>query len=131
MISATKDGGKTWKRQTIGDDCAIHMVPNLALDSVTGTLHVAWYDTSGAPGRFAHATCTVGAAKCTQVGAINTVAFAALSTVRHGAKWIGEYESLIVDERRRVLHAIWAQPVAEDGAIVSRIFHSQAKLPLR
>src|SRR5262249_55690447 len=64
VIAATRDAGKTWTRRTIGDGCAIHMVPNLALDPTTGTLHVAWYDSAGAPGRFAHAACAIGAAKC-------------------------------------------------------------------
>jgi hypothetical protein len=127
VIAASKDGGKTWKRTTIGDRCAIHMVPNLALDPRTGTLHLAYYDSEGAP-RFAHATCTPGAAKCTVKGAINSQPFAALSTERHGSKWIGEYESLLVDDKRRVLHAVWTQPVDEAGTIVSRIFHAQTKL---
>ena len=127
VVAASKDAGKTWSRTTIGDDCAIHMVPNLALDPTTGTLHVAWYDSDGG-GRFAHATCPAGAATCTQWGAINTLPFAALSTVRHGARWIGEYESLLLDDKRRLLHAVWTQPVAEDGKIVARIFHAVAKL---
>jgi hypothetical protein len=127
VVAASKDAGKTWTRTTIGDRCAIHMVPNLALDSITGTLHVAWYDSDGG-GRFAHATCPVGAATCTAWGAINSVPFAALSTVRHGAKWVGEYESLVVDEKRGVLHAVWAQPVDDGGKVVARIFHAQAKL---
>ena len=92
-----------------------------------GNLHVAYYDSEGAP-RFAHATCTPGAAKCTVKGAINSVPFAALSTERHGSKWIGEYESLLIDARHRILHAVWAQPVDEHGAIVARIFHARAKL---
>jgi hypothetical protein len=131
VLAATKDGGKTWVRQTIGDDCAIHMVPNLALDPTTGTLHVAWYDSAGAPGRFAHAVCAPGLTKCTPQGAINSLPFAALSTERHGAKWIGEYEALVVDDARRVLHAFWTQPVAEGDRVVSRIFHAGMKLPRR
>jgi hypothetical protein len=131
VIAATKDRGKTWSRTRIGDEpaCAIHMVPNLALDPTTGMLHVAWYDSRGP--RFAHAVCSPGAAVCRQVGRINDVPFAALSTVRYGAKWIGEYESLVVDNARRTLHAVWAQPVDEAGTIVTRIFHAKAKLPLR
>src|SRR5207237_194411 len=107
--------GKTWTHQTIGDGCAIHMVPNLALDPTTGTLHVAYYDS--APARFAHTTCTPGLVKCTALGAINSQPFAALSTVRHGSKWIGEYESLLVDDKRRVLHALWSQPVTEGDKV--------------
>jgi photosystem II stability/assembly factor-like uncharacterized protein len=126
VLAATKDNGKTWTHQTIGDGCAIHMVPNLAIDAATGTLHVAYYDS--APSRFAHTTCAPGLAKCTPQGAINSLPFAALSTVRHGSKWIGEYESLVVDDKRHVLHALWSQPVAEGDKIVSRVFHASAKL---
>jgi hypothetical protein len=133
VVLASKDAGKTWKRTRIGDapSCAIHMVPNIALDPTTGTLHVAWYDNRGDKGRFAHATCSVGAAKCTEAGPINDVPFAALSTERHGPTWIGEYEALVIDARRRTLHAVWSQPIDESGKIVSRIFHAAAKLPKR
>jgi len=129
VVAASKDQGKTWKRTRIGDDpaCAIHMVPNLALDPKTGLLHVAWYDSRGP--RYAHAVCTPGAATCKQVGRINDVPFAALSTVRHGAKWVGEYEALVVDNARRILHATWSQPVDENGKTVTRVFHARAKLP--
>jgi len=133
VLAASKDGGRTWKRSRIGDDppCAIHMVPNLALDPRTGTLHLAWYDSRGEQPRFAHATCTPGLAKCTQLGRINDVPFATLSTVRDNATWIGDYETLIVDDKRRMLHAVWTQPVEEAGKVVSRVFHAKAKLPLR
>ena len=128
VIASTKDAGKTWTRTRIGDDCALHMVPNLALDPTTGTLHVAWYDSEGG-GRFAHATCIPGT--CTLQGAIATVPFAALSTGRYGASWVGDYESLVIDDKRRILHAVWAEPVSEGATVVSRIFHAQAKLPKR
>lgn len=128
VIAASKDRGKTWKRTRIGDDCAIHMVPNLALDPVTGLLHVAWYDSRGTVGRFAHASCKPGATACTQRGAISDQPFAALSTMRHGSKWIGEYQTLLVDAKRRKLHAVWTQPVDENGKIVARIFHAAGRL---
>jgi hypothetical protein len=133
VLAGSKDSGKTWTRTRLGDDppCALHMVPNLALDPRTGTLHVAWYDTRGDHGRFAHAACTPGLAKCTQLGRINDVPFAALTTVRNNATWIGDYETLLVDDKRRLLHAVWTQPVAEAGKIVSRVFHAQSKLPPR
>lgn len=133
VVLASKDAGKTWKRTRIGDtpSCAIHMVPNIALDPTTGTLHVAWYDNRGDKGRFAHATCSIGAARCTEAGPINDVPFAALSTERHGPTWIGEYEALVIDAKRRTLHAVWSQPIDESGKIVSRIFHAAAKLPKR
>jgi hypothetical protein len=128
VIAATHDGGKTWTRRTLGDGCAIHLVPNLALDPVTGTLHVAYYDNTGVTGRFVHATCTIGAAKCTPAGAINTLPFATLSLGRGGANSVGDRESLFVDAKRRTLHALWAQPVVENDTTVTRVFHASAKL---
>ena len=41
---------------------------------------------------------------------------------------VGDRESLFVDAKRRVLHALWAQPVVENDAIVTRVFHASAKL---
>jgi hypothetical protein len=128
VIAATKDAGKTWTRRTIGDGCAIHAIPNLALDPTTGTLHLAYYDNAGAVGRFVHATCTIGATKCTAWGAINTQPFAALPLGPRSALRLGDRESLFVDAKHRVLHALWTQPVVENGAAVSRIFHAVAKL---
>ncbi len=127
VLAASKDGGKTWTRQRLGDDCAIHMVPSLAVDAATGTVHATWYDTRGGA-RFAHATCTVGLGSCTQVGRINDVPSAALSTVRRAATSIGDTTSLVVDDKRRILHAVWTQPVDEAGKIVVKVFHAKAKL---
>jgi hypothetical protein len=130
-LLATNDFGKTWKRTRIGDDppCAIHMVPNLALDPTTGQLHVAWYDSRGL--RFAHAVCTSGLGLCRQLGRINDQPFAALSTMRAGELAVGDYQSLVVDNTRRVLHAVWTQSVVEQGRPIARIFHAKAKLPVR
>jgi hypothetical protein len=132
VVAATKDAGKTWTRTAIGDGCSIHFVPNLALDPTTGVVHVAWYDTAGAPGRFVHATCASGAATCKVRGAIDSVPFASLSlAASRGARWLGDHESLVVDDADRVLHALWAEPVLEDGRAVTRVFHATAKLPAR
>jgi hypothetical protein len=130
-LVATRDGGKTFVRKSLGDGCAIHMVPNLAVDPTTGTLHVAYYDTSGAPGRFAHATCSSGLTSCAPRGAIDSVPFAGLSTVRHAANALGDYASLVLDNKRRVLHAIWAEPIVDaDGTLAAHLFHASAKLTL-
>lgn len=133
VLAISRDGGSTWTRTKVaGDGCAIHMVPHLALDPRTGALHLAYYDSIGdsvgGAGRFAHASCAPGGTKCTRHGAINSEPFAALSTVRHSPKWIGEYQSLVFDAKRRVLHAVWSQVIDEAGTKVSRIFHSSAKL---
>ncbi|MFN0249177.1 MAG: sialidase family protein [Kofleriaceae bacterium] len=124
MLLASKDAGATWKRTRIGDEpaCAIHMVPQLALDPARGTLHVAWYDNRGG-GRFAHATCTPGAQKCTQHGAINDAPFA-MSAERLTPASIEERATLIVDDKRRTLHAVWAE-VTTGGM---RVQHASAKL---
>ena len=133
VVMASKDNGATWKRTRIGDapGCAIHLIPNLALDPTTGALHVAWYDNRGGTGRFAHATCAAGLTRCTQLGAINDVPFAALTTERHAPRWVGEHAALVIDDKRRTLHAVWTQPVDGGGTTVSRIFHAAAKLPRR
>ena len=132
VLAASKDGGVTWKRTKLaGDGCAIHMVPNLAVDPTTGRLHIAYYDSEGAAGRFVHASCGPGATKCAIAGAINSVPFATLSTARNSSKWVGDSEAIVVDAKRRVLHAVWAQPVDESGKPVARIFHATAKLSKR
>ncbi len=128
MLLSSKDAGATWKRTRIGDDpaCAIHMVPQLALDPTRGTLHLAWYDNRGG-GRFAHASCTPGAQKCTQHGAINDTPFV-LSTERMTPAWIGERATLAVDDKRRTLHAVWAESTVEDGTAIARVRHASARL---
>lgn len=128
VIATTKDAGKTWTRRSLGDGCAWQAVPNLALDALTGTLHVAYYDTAGGPGRFVHATCASGGATCTAWGSINTRPFEPLATGPHAATAPGDYASLVIDDKRRVLHAVWAQPVREDDRVVMRVLHASAKL---
>lgn len=125
VLLASKTKGKTWKRSVIGDGCSIHMVPNLALDATTGTLHVAWYEPRG----FVHAICKPGLASCGQLGAINDLPFAALSLERDAPRSVGDFAALVVDAKRHLLHAVWAQPVDEQGKVVARIFHAQAMLP--
>ena len=60
--------------------------------------------------------------------AINSVPFATLSMTRDVARSVGDVATLLVDDRRRVLHALWAQPVDEAGTPALRIFHAQAQL---
>lgn len=125
VLLASKDKGKTWKRTAIGDGCSLHAVPTLALDPLTGALHVAWYEPRG----FVHSVCRPGLAACTTQGAINDRPFAALSLERDAPRSLGEAAALLIDDRRRTLHAVWTQPVDEGGQVVARIFHAQAKLP--
>ena len=113
VVAASKDKGSTWSRTAIGDGCSTRIVPALAVDPTTGTLHVAWLDNVGG-GRFAHATCAAGAAKCAEQGAIGDPFTLALD----GST--GEHAQLIVDDRRRQLHAVWTQP--------PNLVHAVAKL---
>ena len=128
VIAATRDGGKTWRRTVLGDGCALHLVPNLALDPVTGTLHLAYYDNVGVVGRFVHATCNVGAASCSPWGAINSEPFAALPLGRRTPITIGDRERITLDAKRRVLDVVWAQPVVANATTVVRTFHATARL---
>jgi hypothetical protein len=129
VIAASRDNGATWKRtQVAGDSCSLHMLPALAVDPTTGTLHVAYYDSEGAPGRFVHASCGPGVTKCKVHGAINSTPFTTLSLGRNSSKWVGDYAGLAFDSTRRVLHATWAQTIDENGQPITRIFHAAAKL---
>ena len=129
-IAASKDKGKTWSRtRAVDDGCAMAMVPNLAVDPTTGTLHVAWYDSRGpAPGRFAHATCLAGGVRCSERGSIESEPFAALDASRRTARWVGDAEALVIDDRHRMLHAVWTQPVQVGDHVATRIVHASAKL---
>lgn len=127
VLAMSKDGGVKWSRQTLaGGGCAIHMVPTLALDDVTGNLHVAYYDNEGTIGRFVHARCAPGATRCQVLGAINSEPFAALATGRESATWLGESAALLVDGKRKTLRAVWTQPVGDPA--IARIQFADGKL---
>jgi hypothetical protein len=130
VIAATRDDGKTWTRTRIGDGCAIHLLPALALDPTTGIVHATFYDTNASPGRYVHATCVLGGAgppACTVLGAINSQPFTTLDVGRLGPSYLGERAALVVDDAHRMLHAFWAQPFADGIHVV----HAQAALGRR
>lgn len=133
VVAASKDKGKTWTRTHVADDgCALAMVPNLAVDGATGTLHVTWYDTRGPrPARFAHATCGPGATRCTDRGAVDAGDFDGLDAGRLDARWVGDAEALVIDDRRHVLHALWSEAMLVGDHPVMRVVHATAKLPVR
>lgn len=129
IASSKLDGKNVWKRTRLGEDgCATQLAPALALDPTTGVLHVAWYDNRGG-GRFAHATCPAGAATCTQQGAISDAPFAAFVLDRDPPRSLGDTSALVIDVKRRALHAVWAQPIIDDGRITTRIERATATLP--
>jgi hypothetical protein len=130
VLATSSDGGATWTRTVVNDDghCAAHMVPSIALDAKTGRVHVTWLDDRDGHGALAYAVCEPGGARCGANQRVSDAPFAAFSFVRHSGPWVGEYDGLVIDAKRRVLHAVWTQPVAGPDGPVSRIFHAEAKL---
>jgi hypothetical protein len=112
VIATTRDGGKTWTRARIGDGCAVHAVPAIAVDPKSGALHAVFYDSDAMPGRFAHAVCSTS---CNVLGAIPAPRFAAFGLGRGGTRSLGEHAALVFD--RGKLNAYWTQPLP-DGVYV-------------
>jgi hypothetical protein len=129
MIAVSSDGGVHWERRLLHNECALLMVPNLALDELTGDLHVLWYDTGTPSGRFVHGTCSPSLARCETRGAVNTVPFTSLSLARLGSSWVGDSQDMLIDSQRRLLHSVWTQPVDDNGQSVSRIHHGRVRIP--
>jgi len=129
QLAATKDNGKTWKRAKVNDDatCANHMVPNLALDPTDGTLHVTFYENRGGAGHLSYASCRPAGGTCSAVVRASPD-MAAYELVRHSSKWLGEYEALVVDPKRKLLHSVWTHTEQEGEHAIARIRHATRKL---
>lgn len=130
FLATSKDGGKSWSSIKVNDDapCANHMTPTAVLDAKTGKIHVAWAENRTGAGGIAYAVCERGGKKCGANEAVNDTPFAGYGVGRFSSQWLGEYFSIVLDAKRRVLHVVWTQPVDENGVPISRIFHSAAKL---
>jgi hypothetical protein len=128
-LAATRDGGKTWTRLKVNDDptCANHMVPNLALDPADGTLHVTFYENRGGAGHLAYTTCKPAGGACAPVTRVSPD-MAAYELVRHSSMWLGEYASLVLDPKRKQLHAVWTHTVQEGPHAIGRLRHASRKL---
>ncbi len=126
VVAASKSNGENWVRTRIGDApaCALHMTPDAALDA-KGRLHVTWYDGRGS-GRYARATCKVGAASCAPQGRISDTPFIGFTAMRDSDRSVGTRATLLVDAARKALHAVWAQP-SEGG--ITRIRYARGNLP--
>jgi hypothetical protein len=122
QLAATRDGGKTWKRTKVNDDptCANHMVPNLAIDPASGTLHVSFYENRGGGGHLAYTTCKPAGGGCAAVVRASPD-MAAYELARHSSKWLGEYAVLVLDPKRKVLHAVWTHTVQEGAHAIGRM----------
>ena len=129
QLASTRDGGRRWTRTRVDGDapCGNHAVPNLALDA-RGRQHLTWYQDRGGAGHLAYTTC--GGGRCAPARRVGPD-MAAYELVRHSSKWLGEYESLLVDDRRRRVHAVWTQVVDEGGRPIARIHHATAPLEPR
>ncbi|MCC6213244.1 MAG: exo-alpha-sialidase [Polyangiaceae bacterium] len=130
VVATTRDGGQTWSRRYAEDDppCAHHMTPRLELDPRTGDLHLLWAENRGGSGRMVYTRCPGAGGACDPNEALSDVPFAAYGVVRHASWWRGEYDVLLLDPQRRVLHAVWTQPVDEAGVPTSRVFYSRSRL---
>jgi hypothetical protein len=53
---------------------------------------------------------------------------AAYELVRHSSKWLGGYEALLVDPKRRVLHSVWTHTVQEGEHAIARLRHATRPL---
>ncbi len=111
--------GATWTRaeMTRPGDCEA-AVPNLAGDGKT--VHMIW-ESNGNGGQMSYSD-----GKKTQQTLSD--GFASFSFARHSTKWTGEYQALLVDKKRKLLHAVWSQTVDEGGVPIARIFHARGKL---
>lgn len=129
-LATSRDEGRSWTSVQVNDDprCATHMTPHTALDPLTGTLHVTWLENRSGKGALAYAACEVGGHKCGPNEAVSGASFASFGFERHLPAWLSEYGALVLDAERRLLHAVWTQPVDEDGRATSRIFYARAKL---
>lgn len=132
QLAATRDGGKTWKRTKVNDDapCANHMMPNLALDPETGTLHVTFLENRGGGGHLAYTTCKPAGGGCAPVVRASPD-MAAYELVRHSSKWLGEYAALVVDPKRKLLHSVWTHTVQEGPHAIARLRHATRSLAAR
>ena len=135
MLATSTDGGKRWKRTRVNDDapCANHAVTHAVLDPTTGRVHVMWLENRTGTGAIAYASCAAsakaaGGATCSPNEAVSDAPFASYVLTRHSPKWMGEYGTLLIDVKRRALHALWSQPVDDGAGPASRIFYARGTL---
>lgn len=99
VVAASKDKGATWSRSVIGDGCSMNLLPAIAVDGVTGNVHVAYY----ANAKYQHAVCLPGATRCTRKSAIGPATF---STTRYAPDSLGDRAGELAIEGR-TLRATW------------------------
>ncbi len=129
VLATSRDGGLAWTRQKVNDDnsCATHMMPAAALDPATGKIHLVWLENRSGAGAVGYSACAAGGEKCSKNEQVNETPFAAFGFAKHSTSTVGDYISVLVDSKKKTVHALWTQPVDEGGAIAARIFHSSAR----
>jgi hypothetical protein len=132
VLAASTDGGKSWSRAKVNDDapCANHMTPMMKLDAKTGRVHLVWLENRTGAGGVAYTSCalTGGKLACAPNEAVSATPFASYELVRHSKSFLGEYGAMMLDAKRRALHVVWTQTVAEDGGPTARVFYAKAGL---
>jgi hypothetical protein len=91
---------------------------------------VTWFDNRSGKGTLAYTSCTAnnqGVVKCAPNEVVSEEPFASYSFGRHSTKWLGDYNALVIDAKKKVLRAIWTQTVDENGVPTSRVFTSTTK----
>lgn len=131
VIAHSRDGGKSWSHRKVNDDatCANHGIPDAVLDPESGEVHVMWVENRNGFGQAAYAVCD--ADKCSANELISDQPFVAYYFKRHNNTWLGEYNKMVIDHERRVLHAVWSQPLDESGIARNRIMHAKRQLPTK
>jgi hypothetical protein len=130
VLATSRDGGATWSRIKVNDDphCASHMLPSIVVRPGTGDLHVIWTEERDGKGGVAYAACAPGGATCSANEAVSDAPFAAYSMGRFNPRSLGDYGTLLLDEKRQKLHVVYTATVDEGGKAVSRIFTASRKL---
>jgi len=130
VLAASDDGGKTWTRNVVSDgpDCPSRITPTIARDPQSGALLIAWKDNRSGAGAWLMRKCSPEAV-CEPTVRISDSPFASFQLLRNEHRWLGEYDVLLLDAAHGRLHSVWTQPVLEDGAPWSRVWHASRVWP--
>jgi hypothetical protein len=130
VLAYSEDGGKTWKTVQVNDDepCGSHMAPAAVIDPDSGKIYVTWFDNRTGAGSLAYAICPSKGGKCAPAEAVNDKPFAYYGFVRHSSRSLGDYNTAVLDAKKKTLHIFWSQPVDESGQPTTRVFHASTKI---
>jgi hypothetical protein len=130
VLATSRDDGARWTHVKVNDDtpCANHMIPSAALDPRTGRVHLIWTENRAGRGGVAYTSCDPGSARCSANEAVSDAPFASYGFVRHSPRWLSQYGSLLIDAKRRAMHALWTQTVPTDQGPAARVFYARGEL---